>query len=154
MQIVEPRELHLVDVWWLEYGECYPNWGAYSNHGNLKTRDAYDEVVKIVEQYGGGRKVLVHVGYDLEYLGRLPDNHLDWAYLDTSHEYEHSKLELEMLRAKIKRGGLITGDDWHEDPEHIHYGLARAVKEFCEENRWEIVLLSNWSQWAIRRAKD
>ena len=95
--------------------------------------------------------MLVHVGYDLEYLRSLPDGHFDWAYIDTSHQYEHSKLELELLREKVKPRGLVVGDDWQEDPSHIHYGLVRAVKEFCAENKWEIILLTNWGQWAIRQ---
>jgi hypothetical protein len=151
LRIVKPRELHLVDVWWLEYGEHYPNWGAYSDFGRLSTKGAYEEAIGIVEEHGRGRNIVVHVGYDLEYLEGLPDSHLDWAYVDTSHQYEHSKLELEILRKKVKRGGLIAGDDWHEDPTHIHYGLARAVKQFCAENKWEIVLLSNWGQWVIQQ---
>jgi hypothetical protein len=69
----------------------------------------------------------------LEYLGSLPDGYFGWTYVDTSHEYEHSKVELEALRTKVKQGGLVTGDDWPDDPDHIHYGLARAVKEFCGE---------------------
>jgi hypothetical protein len=154
LQIAKPCELHLVDVWWLEYGEHYPNWGPYSDYGELKTKDAYDQTIRVVERYGAGKNIVVHVGYDLDYLGSLPDGYFDWTYVDTSHEYEHSKVELEALRTKVKQGGLVTGDDWHDDPNHIHYGLARAVKEFCAENGWEIVLLSNWAQWAIRQGRS
>lgn len=153
LKIVNPRELHLVDVWWTVFGEYYPDWGVYTEHGNLTTKEAYDSAMRIVEMYGAGKKVIVHVGSDLEYLDSLPDDHLDWAYIDSSHEYEHTQQELNLLRRKIKNGGMITGDDWKEEPDHIHHGVCRAVREFCASQRWEIILLDNHSQWAIQQAK-
>jgi hypothetical protein len=61
LQIAKPRELDLVDVWWLEYGEHYPNWGPYSDYGNLKTKDAYNQTIRVVERYGAGKNIVVHV---------------------------------------------------------------------------------------------
>lgn len=153
LEIVRPRELHLIDVWWTQFGEYYPNWGEYTDYGRLKTRDAYANAMMIIEKYSAKTNVTVHVGDDLKYLGTLPDGYLDWSYLDSSHEYEHTKLELEILRDKTKSGGLITGDDWQEDTSHIHYGVSQAVKEFCGTYKWKIVLLDNHRQWAIQQCR-
>jgi hypothetical protein len=153
LQIVQPRELHLVDVWWTEYGEHYPDWGLYTDHGRLKTKDAYESVMRIVERHGAKTKVIVHVGDGLEYLRTLPDDYLDWSYIDTSHQYEQTWFELEVLKDKIKAGGLITGDDWIVNPTHRHHGVYRAVKDFCAAYKWEIVLLTNKAQWAIQQRR-
>jgi hypothetical protein len=153
LRIVQPRELHLVDMWWVAYGEYYPNWGKYTDFGQLKTRQAYDQVMNIVESHRGGREIIVHVGDDLTYLSTFPDGYFDWSYVDSSHEYEHTKNELAILKEKTKLGGLITGDDWNPDPNHIHHGVYRAVTEFCATYRWELFLLDNYAQWAIRRCR-
>lgn len=154
LQIVRPREFHLVDVWWTVFGEHYPNWGGYTDFGQLKTRSAYDQAMGRIEAYQAGRKVIVHVGDDLEYMATFPDGYFDWAYIDSSHQYEHTKQELAILKEKTKLEGLITGDDWHTDPNHIHYGVARAVAEFCKLYGWEMVMLDNYGQWAIRRRRS
>lgn len=154
IQVVRPRELHLVDVWWTQYGEYYPNWGPYTDYGRLRTRDAYNSMMRTIQQYNSVRtKIIVHVGNDLEYLRALPNGYLDWAYLDTTHKYELTKLELEILKDKVRSGGLITGDDWYEEPSHIHHGLSRAVNEFCATSEWEVVLRTNTVQWAIQQRR-
>ena len=69
---------------------------------------------------------------------RFPDDFFDWVYLDTTHEYGHTRDELEILRTKVKPSGVIAGDDWHEDPAHLHHGVCRAVREFCDRYGWEL----------------
>jgi hypothetical protein len=148
-----PRELHLVDCWWLGYGDLYPDWGEYTEYGQLETRRAHAQVMEWVEEHVAAARIIVHVGDAGEYLGRMPAGYFDWVYLDTSHEYEQSRRELAVLALCVKAGGLITGHDWQEDPSHPHNGLCRAVREFCRSPEWQLVRLDNHSQWAIRRRK-
>jgi len=156
IKVVRPRELHLVDLWWLEHGEYFPNLGSLTDHGRLKTKDAYDNVMRMAKQYSARTNVIVHVGDDLEYLRTLPDGYLDWAYIDTTHEYEHTWCELEILRDKVKTGGLITGHDWQEDPNHMYHGVYQAVKHFCATYGWKVILVANTAgigQWAIQQRR-
>jgi len=51
---------------------------------------------------------------DLVALTRMPDEHLDWAYLDTTHQYDQTATELQLLKQKVKPGGIIAGDDWRQ----------------------------------------
>jgi LmbE family N-acetylglucosaminyl deacetylase len=37
LETVRPAALHLVDPWWLAYGDLYPDWGAYTAGGALPT---------------------------------------------------------------------------------------------------------------------
>jgi hypothetical protein len=153
LQIVKPRALHLVDVWWTEFGEYYPDWGSYTDYGRLRTEEAYLQARQVVDAYGGSTDVYVHAGDDLEYLASLPDGSLDWAYIDSSHMYEHTKQELELLGEKIRIDGLISGHDWREDPNSIHHGVFLAVTEFCSSHGWEVIALDNNHQWALRRKR-
>ena len=145
-----PRELHLVDGWWEIYGECFPNWGAYSDFGRLSTRAAYEEARDAVKRFDA--RCTFHIGDDLEVLHTFPDDFFDWVYIDTTHEYGHTRDELEILRRKVKPSGVIAGDDWHEDPAHLHHGVCRAVREFCDRYGWELRNVDSFGQWLVAPA--
>jgi hypothetical protein len=152
LRIIQPRELHLIDVWWEMFGDCYPDWGVATEFGKLKTRAAYEEALAIVGRYGRNTDCKVHVGESLKVLEQFPDAYFDWVYLDSGHEYEYTLRELEVLARKIKPGKVITGDDFHEDPSHINHGCSVAIREFCEREGWQLGEVDAWSQWSISRA--
>ena len=98
LEVARPRRLYLVDGWWELHGESFPReWGEYSGWGSASTRDAYMATRRVVAEHASASTVCeIHVGDDLEFLAGLPDAHLDWAYLDSSHQYEHTVAELEL----------------------------------------------------------
>ena len=61
LETVRPAVLHLVDPWWLAYGDVYPNWGAYTARGTLPTRVAHEAAVTRAEAARGDCEVHVHV---------------------------------------------------------------------------------------------
>jgi hypothetical protein len=149
LEYSKPKEAHFIDVWWSMFGETYPNWGDYTDFGNLKTRDAHNEAVTKIQSYPGNN--IIHVGSDLDYLVSLPDAYFDWVYIDSSHDYEHTHKELKILLIKIKKGGIICGHDWLDDEKHPHYGVKKAVVEFCRDNNWELIYQDIYYQWAIKK---
>lgn len=151
LDYVKPAHLYLVDPWWREFGEVYPDWGAYTRHGKLPTREAHGMVEAITRPYTGG-KVEIHVGYSIPFLETLPDAHLDWVYLDTTHTYEDTLKELEVLRTKVKPTGLIAGHDWHPDPTHWHHGVYRAVNDFMKANpSYEVIHTDARKNWVLKQ---
>lgn len=77
--------------------------------------------------------------------------YFDWAYLDTSHEEQHTARELELLRTKVKPGGWILGDDWFESPDHPFFGEVRAIRAFCTKYEYELAYANNTDhQWALQ----
>jgi hypothetical protein len=135
LRVARPRELHLIDGWWELYGERYPDWGAITDYGKLETRQAYEETKRRTR----GKPVKFHIGDDLAILPTFEDHFFDWVYLDTSHQYEHTLKELEILARKVR--GLIVGDDWRNDPDarDANAGCARAVRAFCEQSDWTLL---------------
>ena len=143
---VKPAKLHLIDGWWLVEGDSYEQpW--YAAEGEADTRAAYREVERLANAYPN---CFVHVGDDLEILPTFPDGYFDWVYLDSSHEFEHTVKKLELLRAKVKPGGIIAGHDWWPDPAHEHHGVYRAVTEFCGRYGLEVEAADPWNQWLVR----
>jgi hypothetical protein len=149
LKLARPRELHLIDGWWALYGDRFPDWGEYTDFGNLSTHAAYEEAVAIVEKARGSTACEFHVGDDRTVLPQFPDGYFDWVYLDSSHDYEPTLEELEILRTKVKLGGLITGDDYHPDPSHHHHELYQAVHSFCDRHGWEVKASDRFGQWSI-----
>jgi len=150
LKACRPKKLYLIDAWWELYGKYYPDWGEYTNFGKLKTRDAYELARVVSSRYKLETEVEFCIGDDLKILSEMPDAHLDWVYVDSSHGYQHTVDELELLVKKVKPWGLITGHDWRPDPEHEHHGVFRAVNEFCEREDWEITALDSYGQWCIK----
>lgn len=152
LRVARPAVFHLVDPWWLEYGELYPDWGAYTDHGRLPTRVAHDAATARAEAARGACDVEIHVSTSADWLRSLPDASLDWAYVDSTHYYEETLEELNLLNAKIRPDGIVLGDDWRPDPGHAHHGVFRAVHELVRAGMWDVLRVDEHAQWALRPA--
>jgi hypothetical protein len=142
-----PTCLHLVDPWYL----LTPRW--HWGTGDRSTVNALRRILKRWKREIEAGRVVVHVGDDRDVLRSFADGQLDWAYIDSSHAYEHTRDELRLLHDKVSPGGVIAGDDWQPDPSHQHHGVHRAVQEFAAESGYEIIYAEAVDrQWAIRRA--
>lgn len=131
----QPRKLYAVDPWYLLSAE-WP-WAV----GDKSTVRA---LVRILDEYHteiAQQQVVPRVEFSETFLASLPDQTLDWVYIDSSHSYEGTKSELALCVSKVKKGGYIMGDDYNEDPASKHYGVFKAVHEYVVANR--ITLLVN-----------
>jgi hypothetical protein len=146
---VRPSELHLIDGWWKLHGETFPNRGWHTLYGRLKTRDAYAAVERIAIRHDGGKSTVMHVGDAAECMRALDDNCLDWVYVDSDRDYEHSKTLLEVVKDKIKPGGLIAGRGGEEDSNDVHNGIFRAVNELMVNDGLKLLRTDSFSQWCI-----
>ncbi|WP_259669481.1 MULTISPECIES: class I SAM-dependent methyltransferase [unclassified Rhizobium] len=146
-----PKSAYFVDPWWLIFGNRYPDWGIYTANGRLSTRRAHDVASRRIKKNAHGASVSVHVAYSVPFLEQLPDDHLDWVYLDSSHSYAGTAEELKVLRRKVKPGGIVAGDDWHDTLGHTHSGVAVAIREAVEVGAFQMIGSYPALQWAIRR---
>lgn len=149
----KPTKLHLIDPWWKASGDLYGEWSRYHNNGQLlETRKAYQQAQDAVATAENSDVAEFHVADDVAVLKSMKSQSLDWAYVDSTHLYEHTVAELEQLQRLIKPEGIIAGHDWYPDPTNRHHGVYKAVMEFCEKYNWEIFRLDKkFTQWAIRR---
>ena len=146
LELADPTRLHLIDLWYL--------FGREWHWGEGKERSTIGALKGILDRFEddlvSGRAVL-HIGDDLEVLPAFPDAYFDWVYVDSVHVYEHAVRELDLLATKVKPAGIIAGDDWLEDPAHPHHGVARAVREFAQAGRGDLVYADPADlQWALR----
>jgi len=150
LDVARPRQMHFVDPWWKEFGATYPNWGLYTDQGKLGTRAAHAIAARRIKHHSNGADTNIEVGYSTEFLLSKPDYYFDWVYLDSTHSYEGTRAELELLRTKVRPGGLIAGDDWHDREDHHHSGVAKAVREAVAHRDYEFVGTFPALQWAVR----
>ncbi len=151
LEAVRPRVLHLVDPWWAAFGETYPDWGDYTDHGKLTTRAAHEAAVLRSDAARERCEVQVHVAGSQQWLASLPDESLDWAYLDTTHTFEDTLAELTLLARTVRADGLILGDDYWIDPAGWHYGVLRAVHAFVRSHPYQLIRADRHGQYALRR---
>jgi hypothetical protein len=144
-------QVTFVDPWWEAFGERYPNWGAYTDYGRLKTRNAFEIARQRVLKPGLPNRV-IEVDFSYNWLTRQPSRSLDWVYLDSTHMYEDTKRELELLDEKLGDHGMILGDDWLVDRNHYHHGVFLAANEFLKSRNFELVSCGQSGQWVMRRA--
>lgn len=141
----DPEILYVVDPWYLL--ESNWDWAA----GDKSTVNAVARVVRRIRPALESGQAKLVIADDRDFLGGLEDNILDWAYLDSSHMYDHTLEELELLVNKVKRGGVIAGDDWQSHSGHRHHGVCRAVREFEDSGRLKLFYSDDSNhQWAAR----
>jgi ubiquinone/menaquinone biosynthesis C-methylase UbiE len=129
LAITQPRELHLVDSW--------ANDTRYINLGEQIRSKFAQEIAK--------GQVIIHEGYSTDVLPQFPEKYFDWVYLDTGHELDMTRQELELCRRIVKPGGWITGHDYVTGYwiGWVRYGVIEAVHEFCVQYDWELMYLTH-----------
>lgn len=129
LSICAPQKLVLIDVW-----------ASKRYHGGL-----FDKVKnRFAVQLGNGTMEIIR---DLSFgaVASCADDYFDWVYLDTDHTYNTTRKELELLRPKMKKGGIIAGHDYiigNWNAGH-RYGVVEAVREFCLKYNWEMIYLTH-----------
>lgn len=68
---------------------------------------------------------------------------LDWVYIDGTHSYHAVRYDIEAAWPKIREGGVLGGDDFHEGCP----GVIRAVCEFAAVNPGLKVSGRDWWIW-------
>ena len=64
-------------------------------------------------------------GFSVEVAETIPDESLDWVYIDADHRYESIKADYTAWYPKVRPGGIICGHD---------YGINDfGVKQFIDE---------------------
>jgi len=70
---------------------------------------------------------------------------VDFCYIDGNHTYEWVKKDIENYWPKVKKGGVIAGDDFRDN----RLGLKKAVREFADKNNLKLNIKD--TDWWIRK---
>lgn len=120
LEVVRPRELHLIDPWHFMPSNQIPQWQMDEWH---------ESVCRRFERERAAGVVTIHREPSIEAGRRFADAYFDWVYIDGDHAYEAVKRDLETYYEKLKPGGYLTGDDYHFAGDWDD-GVTIAVDEF------------------------
>lgn len=148
LHTVKPQRLYLIDPWRINPSPTHAK--AWYGTGSGVDMDAIH--TSVCGRFAGAiTRGVVHIVREssVEALSALPDESLDFAYVDGDHSYEGVRADLELCLRKVKVTGLICGDDyalgsWWRD------GVVRAVNEFIGSHPVQIRLLLD-SQYALQK---
>ncbi len=131
MESLPIKKLYLIDPWlsYKDYDESVGNPRKTTNALNERMEVAK----KIVKKWGD--KVVFIRKFSNDAVDQFKDNSIDFVYIDGNHQYEFVKQDLENYYPKVKKGGIIGGDDYTSgsETEMEHFGVFRAVQEFFKK---------------------
>jgi hypothetical protein len=129
LSVCQPSKLILIDVW-----------ASKRYHGGL-----FEKVKNRFASQMSQGKIEIMRDYSFGAIAACPDAYFDWVYLDTDHMYETTRRELELLRTKMKPGGIIAGHDYAMGNWNggVRYGVMEAVREFCLTYDWEMIFITH-----------
>lgn len=103
------EKYYMIDPW-----ATLPDWNKPLNVKTEIFDDVYAEAINKVAF--AANKVCVLRGRTKDVVDQIPDESLDFAYIDGDHTLRGIAIDLIKLLPKIKKGGLIAGDDFTPNP--------------------------------------
>ncbi|MBM3281254.1 MAG: class I SAM-dependent methyltransferase [Candidatus Harrisonbacteria bacterium] len=130
IRISKPQQLYLIDPW-LEI----PGGKEKYNQDNQDNR--YSFVLRALRKEID--KNIVHVirKKSDEAVSQFYEGFFDFIYIDGDHSYFQVKKDLENFYSKMKKGGVLAGDDYHL-PE-----VKQAVDEFAQNHHLQTYKRNN-----------
>ena len=153
LEIVSPRELHLIDPWKHETSSEYKNalYGGLAKNGQAEMDERYSNVCKRFEKEIQAGVVKIHRAFSTDVLSQFPDGYFDWVYIDGNHLYEYVKKDIELSLQKTRVGGYITGDDY-VDGNWWEGGVKKAVDELANTERLQLSVIKNGQFVLLRKS--
>lgn len=64
---------------------------------------------------------------------RFPDGHFDWVFLDTVHTHGAVVADLRLWWPKLRRGGLMSGDDYGDSRDTEYVSVYRYAEDMARQ---------------------
>jgi len=103
------QKYYMIDPW-----ANLPDWNKPFNVAPEAFEGVYEEAMTKT-QFASSKRVVLR-GRTKEVIGTIPDNSLDFAYIDGDHTLRGITVDLIRILPKIKESGLIGGDDFTNTP--------------------------------------
>jgi len=129
LDIVQPKTLYLVDHW-----TSFREGGNSDEVRNSQDTNLHVAMCNVVSEVAQGVVRPLCTTSELA-APMIPDESLDWVYIDADHSYKNCRKDLDLWVPKVKHGGIIAGHDFYvmDEPTRV----ARAVMEYMQEFSYE-----------------
>jgi len=130
-------EVHCVDLW-----ETYPLTGDASKFSWEEIEESFDT------RAHASMNVFKHKGDSVEVAQLVPEESLDFVYIDADHTYESVLRDLGAWVGKVKPNAFIGGHDY----TFWTFDVVRAVNDFFHI-RDEGVILFHDGSWLLQKVR-
>lgn len=141
------QKLFLVDMW-----EGYDEYDEMHDH-----MSNYEKCVNNMASFPSNKYQILKMA-SVDASTHFPDNSLDFVYLDANHSYDGVKNDLHAWYPKIKKGGILAGDDYHlgstvrlnipQIGNDVEFGVTKAVREFAV-NKQKNLSIDIYADWCM-----
>lgn len=97
-----------------------------TNHKLVKTADIFSMFKKNM----GDRKFNFFKGRAENLVDKFEDESFDTIFIDMDHSYDSVKRDIQLWLNKVKKGGILAGDDYRETLP----GVMKAVQELLPDS--------------------
>jgi len=105
LRYIPGLELVGIDLW-----EIYP---GYKDYSSTDIVEAHNEAIKVYKDKG----VLIQ-GWSNEVAKTIPDESLDFVFIDGNHAYEYVVEDIALWSKKVRKGGIVYGHDYDDYSQH------------------------------------
>jgi hypothetical protein len=90
---------------------------GYREHVTQAKMDGfYLETKERLKKYVGGKRSYVFFReYSMEIVHDVPDNSLDFVYIDGNHDFQNTTNDIAEWSKKVRKGGIISGHDYNRN---------------------------------------
>ena len=122
------NEYWCIDIW--KYDQDYANTSRNITRFSAQYhKKNFTTFLKMAANYP--RNLRIFTGTSDEAIKIIPDNYLDFVFIDGNHSYKYIKKDIMIWLPKIKLDGFISGHDYNNQKR---FGVKKAVNEFFPNN--------------------
>jgi hypothetical protein len=118
---------------------CIDSWEPYDfdrskemSHYKMDPKKNYAMAQEMLRPYN----VTFIKGYSMDVVKTIPEESLDFVYIDANHYYDFIKEDLREWSKRVRKGGVVSGHDYYVSS---NCDVIQAVDEYVKEQgieRW------------------
>lgn len=119
---------------------CIDPWEPYIERGSRRRNESfYRSTLSRLSQFN----VKIIRKRSADALNDIPDESLDFVYIDAIHDYENVRFDITEWNKKVRVGGIVSGHDYCTvvvNPEY-EFGVIQAVDEYVKANNQDLIII-------------
>ena len=104
---------------------CVDPWKAYNHNSQAKEDRIYEAAMNLLD----GCNVEVMRMTSVEAAKIVPDNSLDFVYIDGLHFFDSVMVDIILWSQKVRQGGIVSGHDY---VPYYQFGVIQAVNAYTQ----------------------
>jgi len=110
---------------------CVDPWAKYRGNRQSRNNAGQEETYRNAQERLAPYNVTFCRMLSAPAAETVPEESLDFVYIDGNHQYDYVKQDLELWGRRVRSGGIIAGHDYYS---FLNNGVIRAVDEYVAEH--------------------